>query len=259
MDSHEKHLKAALGAEAIRSAGVRNGSKDEVLRRARRLRLVLVFAGVALTIASSATILVLGPTWLADLKGRSPTVNADQPAAGTSSASECRRIPSGGSPQWMETSERQAALEAIGAELKEETGAEPGSPDGLPNGLIGIAVDNVSQTVFVVIDPVLFPDAAGLQQRLQDIASTAFPVAVSASCNSAADLLKAKSVLDAGSWHPAATKVPHAWGLDPYTSTWNVTFDSSTPQAKEVAHALAAELGSLVTIDWTRGIESHGA
>jgi hypothetical protein len=152
------------------------------------------------------------------------------------------------------------ALKALGAALRKETGALPGSPDGLPEGLIGIAVDNTTQTVFVVVDPTVF-SVEGLQRQLQDVVDNrfrnkadAFPVQISASCNSASDLLRAYPALQDKMPSNVVAVPPDSGliglGLDPHSSTWNGTLYRGAPGAIATDEALRAEFGTLITVDW---------
>jgi hypothetical protein len=261
----EDALRKELAAEAGRSAGVEPVSKEAVLRRSRARQIGVLSAGFGLATAVAASLVFLVPDLQRDVGTTYvPGVSSSPSPSEAAGVGDCRTIPTGGSSDWYSTPSSVAALESFGGELEKETGALPGSPDGLDKGLIGIAVDHTTQTVYVVVDSALFP-VEGMQARLQglvdaefkDRAEEAFPVRLIESCNTAAELRQAGATLDAQAWHPAVKRVAHIWGLDAYTSTWKVTFDETDPEAAAVADALVKELGPLVTIAWTEGIETH--
>jgi hypothetical protein len=148
---------------------------------------------------------------------------------------------------WIANDSSQATLDRLQGLLKAYFGLneESGDLDALRGGLIGIALDHAAQTVNVVVDPTLV-DVADLSSRANAVLDRpAFEVAVIAGCESARDLVDARTVLDG-----LGTKLaPHFWGyyLDAHDSTYHVTF---SPEDKAAAAVVTGRLGDLATIEF---------
>jgi hypothetical protein len=154
--------------------------------------------------------------------------------------------------EWAANPSAQGVFQAFGSELAGRFGVdnEHDRVATLRRGLIGAALDHHAQQFVVVIDPG-FADRGRLQEALERAAtrggkSKSF-VRVMVGCNSAERLRDAESVIAARAWHPRAAEAPFGYGLDAHTSTYVATFN---PEDSDVADALKARLGDLVTIEY---------
>jgi hypothetical protein len=171
--------------------------------------------------------------------------------AAPSSARSCA-IPDSGGDLWVDPDawDRVAArLEnALAARFGHESKTTPRTQ--LFNGLIGRTLDYAAEEFVVVADPAQV-DLAELQSELEANARSETRVRVQAGCHTGKELADAARVLDARTWHPRVRQISYSTRLDPRTSTFLVTMP-----AGEVADALEARLGELVTITYgtpTRG------
>jgi hypothetical protein len=148
--------------------------------------------------------------------------------------------------EWIANDEAQEAVATIGAAMDARFG-EPGEGDPLSAGLIGITADHQAQELVVVVDPALV-DPEGLEQQLGSAARGApLRVRTQAACHSAQELLAARAVIEARTWHPRVTSATYAFDLDARTSTFGFVF---AEQDRDVADALQALLGDRVTIEF---------
>jgi hypothetical protein len=129
--------------------------------------------------------------------------------------------------------------------------------------MIGLAVDHETHILYVVVDPARFDASADALAKLQSIVDTAydksaneqpFDVEFKDSCHSAAELQGVQKSLDGQGWDPSARSMPLIWGLDPYTSTWKVTFDSTNEQSAAAEASLRQTFGDLVSVAETAGL-----
>lgn len=180
-------------------------------------------------VAGVGVVMLAGGLFMAE---QSPGSN---PKAGATSG--CIVDP-GGDPSWTEQSEAASDIHTIGKQLS----AQYGSANGwLSQGIIGVALDDGSRRVIVVVDPSQV-DVSALQTRLADAASGGTPILVQAGCHSASDLAEAGSFL-------ANTQLGNAsFELSPYDSTWHVFLSKG---AVEVEDRLSSRFGNLVHVELT--------
>jgi hypothetical protein len=160
---------------------------------------------------------------------------------------------------WIAQPTVQALKDSFDAEVARTFPHAPKIDDQIDQGLIGVVADHHRKQLVVVVDDG-FVDVTGLQARLQTaltqeqhqnplIGSAQLPIRVQTGCNSAAELTKARSVLQGGTWYPEGKTTTAGWYLDGHDSTYHVTFTESEHASAE---ALRSELGDLVTIDWAQ-------
>lgn len=169
-----------------------------------------------------------------------------------------------GQPGLQAAAALQHAKDALDSRIVEFFGEDSkGTPhETLAKGLIGVAVDDADQQLVIVVDAAMV-DVSKLQANLDGIANAEhakFPavaeisVRVQAGCHSAADLLRAASVIDQRAWHPQAGETAYTVTLDPGDSSYHVFMPAG---AVKVGEALTDQLGTLVTVIYTDGKPVH--
>jgi hypothetical protein len=107
----------------------------------------------------------------------------------------------------------------------------------------------------VVVDPAISADdRAALESQLQGVGAGAVRVEVQAGCVSTQRLAAARQTLLGHSWDPSATTAGYSFDLDPFTSTYDVSFNPGDDLA---AATLQAQLGDLVSVDF-EGVQRGG-
>lgn len=156
---------------------------------------------------------------------------------------------------WVANPAAQRSVRALGDAVGARFGSssKTGGDPTLTKGLIGVALDHRSQAYVVVVDDSLV-DRGNLERSLRSTAAASaepgrqpLAVRVSSSCHSAADLAAAHRTILARDWHPGAASASFAFDLDPYTSTFDLSFDA-VDQAE--GEALEQRLGDLVTVGY---------
>jgi hypothetical protein len=137
---------------------------------------------------------------------------------------------------------RQRVSTALEARFGRDDWAEP--PGSLTAGLIG-QVPDYPHAMTVIVDPGL-PDKALLEPALREAAGPDLDVRLRDGCHTAAELVEARAVVSAATYHPDAGDTARLSGIDARTSSVRVTVDDDRP---DVADALRDRLGDRVTIE----------
>lgn len=239
-------LTAAVGRHPFRADPARIVKNGRSLRRRRRVGQSFLSVGVLAGVTLGATQLDL----FREQQRRDVAVAVPSPIS-TVESQDCSLSPEAieGNEAWRSTAGAQEATRRVDRVIEAHFGvATKADPrQTLREGLIGVVGNEVQNQLVVVVDPSRV-DTGKLRQDLESAraAATSTPsaeVAVIAACRTAADLLRAGTVISERAWHPDADKVTFSSSLNADTSQWDVTMPEGP-----AARALADQLGNLVKI-----------